>query len=291
MSPTKLLMSAAASAVLVGSASAQLLPSPAASPAAALGSSAPSSVLNGVSPPAPLGLGVGPGGQLPGSANTIWSKLGISQEQREFCRRKNCRTPGGQLTARLINPLSTITGGLIPQYCPTTPSIAQLLDPGAIGAASKVKMDRAGAEERIAAVKYLSTVDCHYWPEAEEALINALRADRNECVRYEAAVALMSGCCCTCKVIAALGHTVSCSEADGHPSEKSARVRAVAAHALNRCLEHCCVPTAMPDLMAAPTTPPVDAKPTQAAREERVDREEQRRQGRRPEERQTQERS
>ncbi|QEL15774.1 hypothetical protein [Limnoglobus roseus] len=251
MKAAKLLMTAAASAVLAGTANAQLggLGAPALPGASPFGNSAPSSVLNGVSPPPPLGLGTGPGAQLPGSMNTIWSRLGISQEQREFCKRKICRTPAGQLLGRIQAPISTLSGGVIPPFCPIVPSVAELLDPGVVGAASKAKLDRAGAEERIKAVKYLGTLDCHYWPEAEEALIGALRGDRNECVRYEAAVALSKGCCCTCKVIVALSHVVSCSDADGFPYEKSARVRAVAANALDRCMASCnCSCAALPCL-------------------------------------------
>ena len=111
------------------------------------------------------------------------------------------------------------------------------MDPGVIGAAAKVKQDKAGAAQRIEAIKLLATVDCTYWPEAEEALIGALRTDRNECVRFEAALALGRGCCCTCKVIVALSHTVCCSDKDGGFMEKSARVRAAAAEALERCID------------------------------------------------------
>ncbi len=250
MKAAKLLMSAAASAVLAGSADAQFLRG--GSPALPAGPgtlSGASPVLNGVVPPPPLGVGVGPGAQMPGGMNTIWARLGVSQEQREFCRRKICRTPAGALLGRLMAPVSAFSGGIIPPFCPIVPSIAELLDPGPVGAASKAKLDRAGAEERMKAVKYLGTLDCHYWPEAEEALIGALRADRNECVRYEAAVALSKGCCCTCKVIVALSHVVSCSDADGHPYEKSARVRAVAAHALDRCMANCnCATPGLPCL-------------------------------------------
>ncbi len=264
MKAAKLLISAAASAVLAGSADAQFLrggaPAPAALPATLSGASP---VLNGVVPPPPLGLGVGPGAQTPGGMNTIWARLGISQEQREFCRRKICRTPAGQLIGRLMAPVSAFSGGVIPPFCPTVPSVAELLDPGPVGAASKAKLDRAGAEERMKAVKYLGTLDCHYWPEAEEALIAALRADRNECVRYEAAVALSKGCCCTCKVIVALSHVVSCSDADGHPYEKSARVRAVAAHALDRCMANCNCAT--PGLPCLPVMGNVEEKPKDTA--------------------------
>lgn len=273
MKAAKLLMSAAASAVLAGTADAQFLrggAAPALPAASTLSGASP--VLNGVSPPPPLGLGVGPGAQLPGGMNTIWARLGISQEQREFCRRKICRTPAGQLLGRLMAPVSAFSGGIIPPFCPIVPSVAELLDPGAVGAASKAKLDRAGAEERMKAVKYLGTLDCHYWPEAEEALIGALRGDRNECVRYEAAVALSKGCCCTCKVIVALSHVVSCSDADGFPYEKSARVRAVAAHALDRCMTNCnCATPGLPGLPVMENAPEPKEKEKEKSKEKGKD--------------------
>ena len=68
-------------------------------------------------------------------------------------------------------PFTRLSGGLIPPFCPVTPSLAELMDPGVIGAAAKVKQDKAGAGQRIEAIKLLATVDCTYWPEAEEALI------------------------------------------------------------------------------------------------------------------------
>ncbi len=194
--------------------------------------------INMVAPPPPVPIGIAPQPAMPGSP-TIWDKLGISQQQREFCRRKCCRTPFGAAMNTIVSPLSTLSCGLIPEFCPSTPSLAELQDPGAIGAAAKVKQDRAGAEERIKAVKYLATVDCHYWPEAEDALIGALRNDRNEAVRYEAAVALASGCCCTPKVVVALSNTVGCSTSDGGFMEKSARVRQAAAVALEHCMPSC----------------------------------------------------
>jgi len=60
--------------------------------------------------------------------------------------------------------------------------------------AAKVEQEQKQAKVRVAAVKYLGTVQCHYYPEAEAALIASLRADRSECVRLAAAQALASGC-------------------------------------------------------------------------------------------------
>ena len=41
----------------------------------------------------------------------------------------------------------------------------------------------------FADIRVLAGADCSRWPEAQDALINALRLDRNECVRVEAALA------------------------------------------------------------------------------------------------------
>src|SRR2546425_250805 len=82
------------------------------------------------------------------------------------------------------------------QFTPPAPTAMSCVSP-AEAAAAKIRADEAGAKARRTAVKYLATVDCHYYPEAEAALIAALRADRNECVRLEAALALGGGCCCT----------------------------------------------------------------------------------------------
>ena len=238
MKTAKFLLGAAAAATLAVAANAQP-PAPAPDPSAAL---------NGVVPPPPDPVGIAPQPFLP-NGPTVWSRLGIDPVQREFYRRQAARTPLGQLRAKIREPFSKLTGGVIPPFAPKTPSVAELKDPGAVGAAAKAKLDRAGAEERIKAIKYLATLDCHYWPEAEDALIGALRADRNECVRYEAAVALLNGCCCTCKVTVALSIAVSCSDADGNPTERSARVRAVAAHALDRCLSSACCAPELPPLV------------------------------------------
>ena len=257
MKTAKFLLGAAAAATLAAAAGAQL---PVAVPVALAPD--PSAALNGVVPPPPDPVGIAPQPFLP-NGPTVWSRLGIDPVQREFYRRQAARTPLGQLRAKIREPFSKLTGGVIPPFAPKTPSVAELKDPGPVGAAAKAKLDRAGAEERIKAVKYLATLDCHYWPEAEEALIGALRADRNECVRYEAAVALLHGCCCTCKVTVALSIAVSCSDADGNPTERSARVRAVAAHALDRCLASaCCAPELPPLIVPVPAdgVKPLDPK-------------------------------
>lgn len=167
---------------------------------------------------------------------TIWQKLGVSKEQRLACKYQFCRTQIGQLLNNATLPLAALSGGLLGNCCPAMPTPYDLAKPGAEGAAAAIKKDTLEAKARRAAVRYLATVDCHYWPEAEKALILALRGDKNECVRWEAAMALASGCCCTKPVLEALAITVSGSEADKRPSETSERVKSAAEGALHHCL-------------------------------------------------------
>jgi hypothetical protein len=142
----------------------------------------------------------------------------------------------------MTKPLGMATGGLVPGICPD-PSQANPADlaksaDSAEGAAARIKQSEADAKARRAAVRYLGTVDCKRFPEAEAALINALLADTNECVRWEAAQALGRGCCCTKKTVQALMQVVS-GKAENDPPETSERVRCAAAAALERCLARC----------------------------------------------------
>ena len=121
------------------------------------------------------------------------------------------------------------SGGLISGCCPPFYASDLLMPPGsAQGVAAAIKKDEAGAAARIAAVRYLATVDCSHWPEAAVALRTALREDRNECVRFEAAKALGSGCCCNKITLEALSISVSGSTRDGNFAESSERVRETA---------------------------------------------------------------
>lgn len=154
----------------------------------------------------------------------------------EDCKRKLCSMPLGNMLNSMTMPMSTMSGGIIPNFCPTTPSAEDLAKPGVEGASAQAKKDAAEAKARRASVRYLGTLDCRYYPEAEGALIAALRTDGVECVRFEAALVLGKGCCCSKKIIEALTHAVSCSEKDGNPAERSDRVRFAACLALERCL-------------------------------------------------------
>lgn len=188
---------------------------------------------------APAPVGIAPYPPPPGPP-TLGQFLGLSYPQREYRQRRMARTPLGKVREKIQTPLSKLTGGLIPPFPPKTPALAELQAPGAIGAAAKGKLDRETAIDRIEAVEYLGTLDCHYWPEAEDALVGTLRADRNEWVRLAAAQVLGKGCCCTKKTITALSMVVNCSMEDGNPVEKSPKVIAAAQAALCRCLAMAC---------------------------------------------------
>ncbi len=189
---------------------------------------------------APTGGGATANGAAgPATAAAAEAKPGFFKrccQALDDCKRKLCKTAAGQLLNSMTAPVSTLTGGVIPSFCPIMPNAADLAKPGVDGAAANAKKDALEAKERVKAVRYLGTLDCRYYPEAEMALIAALRTDRVECVRWEAALAFGRGCCCTRKVIEALEISVSGSERDGNPSERSERVREAAFFALNHCL-------------------------------------------------------
>ncbi len=194
---------------------------------------------------------------VPTQPTTLWSFLGISQENCQKCRQCICSCPLGQMLNNMTLPLQFASGGLIGPLCPplSAADLAKLTDPNNLAVspeeavAAKIKADEATVKQRIAALRYLATVDCHYYPEAGDAIIDALRKDRNECVRYEAALALTRGCCCNKKTLAALILAVNGQDTDGNPSETSPRVKNMALNALNLCMGHV-------SYFAAEPTPP-----------------------------------
>ena len=160
---------------------------------------------------------------------TLWGFLGLSKANCAACKDKICNSQLGVLLNGAAAPASALTGGLIPPFCPPVPSAAELAaiaatppdERGPAQVADLIKADEAAAKARVAAVEYLGTVDCHYWPEATTQLINSLRADRNECVRFAAARVLSSGCCCNKETIEAL--KVSATGTDGRQPRGDAR--------------------------------------------------------------------
>jgi hypothetical protein len=179
-------------------------------------------------------------GAAAGGGRNIWSWFLLTPEQKERCHRCWCDSGIGKMVASAMRPMGMYTGGLIGGGCCscTRPTATELAKPAdsADGAAARIKQDELEAKARREAVRYLGTVDCRYWPEAEEALINALRGDRNECVRFEAACALQRGCCCTPKIAEALSITIEGDNRDGRPAERSERVKSAAAAALSMCV-------------------------------------------------------
>jgi hypothetical protein len=190
--------------------------------------------------------------------NNLWSFFCPTPAQKLAWKECFCSGPFGQIANAAGKPVMMMSGGLFGNCCPTNiPTAAALAMPAdsAVGAAALVMQDEAGAKARRLAIRYLGTVDCRYWPEAEAALINGLRADKNECVRWEAAMALQRGCCCSPKIIEALSISVSGSDRDGQPAECSERVREAAAGALQMCLSG--YPETEPVFApVAPTPPP-----------------------------------
>ncbi|QEL19451.1 hypothetical protein [Limnoglobus roseus] len=229
-----------------------------------------------------VGGGVPGVGSVPTAApRNIWSFFMLTPDQKASCAAKKdklCQSQFGKLLNNVVKPASAITGGILPGCCPPSatdplaPNPADLNKPAteAEGAAARIKQLEAGAADRKAAVRYLGTVNCKRFPEAETALIGALRTDTNECVRYEAAMAFARGCCCSTKTIKALTLTVDGSDKDGNPPETSLRVRAMAAQALARCCGTVTEPPKEPPAELPPEKPTPEAT---AQRIEAIERE------------------
>jgi len=188
--------------------------------------------------------GVPPGYAAPAPSPGFFGALGgACQGLMKHCK----QSPLKQLLKNTLKPLSAATGGMIGggphgsgAAVPPAPAAAKPPPPPpAVKAAAKIKAEAKTLKARREAVRYLGTLDCHWYPEAEAGLIAALRADRNECIRLEAALALRQRCCCTKKTMAALQIAASGSNRDGNPGERCVRVRWAALEALQACLLQC----------------------------------------------------
>jgi hypothetical protein len=218
---------------------------------------APSLCAQGLNVPASPGASLPAGGTsaIPsatsglGSVGSATPTTGFCANLAAFgqkCKAALCASQFGQmLNSGMTGPLAGVTGGFIPSICPP-PGTIPAGGPGAPPAgsaaatAAAIQASEANAKARVAAIEYLGTVDCARWPEAVKALTNGLRQDPNECVRFAAARALNSGCCCNQKVIESLRICVAGSTEDNAPAENSVRVKAAAFSALQHCLM--CVP-------------------------------------------------
>jgi hypothetical protein len=135
------------------------------------------------------------------------------------------------------------------------PPLLRIADPAniaspnpAIATAAKIKADADLAPQKIKALKYLGSVCCGCAKNKDEVKL-ALMAALDDCteeVRYEAALALChcagnpcSSCnstgCCDPAVMNKLLKVAEGKDAQGCYLEPSARVRSVAANALNAC--------------------------------------------------------
>jgi hypothetical protein len=194
---------------------------------------------------------------VPAQASGIVGLVQMAAGAIKACKAKICACPLGQMITNAGKPLNTALGGLLcPPCCPPV-NQDDLKKPSTLpdGACAKIMQEELEMPKRRKSIQCLARVDCHWWPEAEAALIGALRADRNECVRLEAAKALAGGCCCTKKTIEALVIVVSGSKKDGNPSENSERVKAMAMLALQHCLV-CFVDEEEPKPPELPKKPP-----------------------------------
>ncbi|MCI0704621.1 MAG: hypothetical protein L0241_26490 [Planctomycetia bacterium] len=224
----------------------------------------------GPTPPT-TGAAATPAPAAPAAAppRNIFSFFTRTPEQKAQCKAHFCNSRVGMFVNNLLVPAGLATGGFLGPICPPPGAPGGPGGPGGPpnpddlkksptspeGAAAKIKQDEMQAKAKIAALEFLGTVDCRYYPEAEAGLIAGLRAEKNECVRLAAAKALASGCCCSPKVIKALMTTVNCSNKDGFPAEASELVRTYAYVALERCLRK--VVEEEPEL---PPEPPPAAK-------------------------------
>ena len=159
-----------------------------------------------------------------------------------------CASGIGTMLSGMTAPLTMMSGGLVCDPCAAAKKRAEDeaakaadgSDPDGSGAtAAKIKQEKADAKKRKAAVDYLATVDCNYYPEAGIALVKSLRTDKEEIVRLAAARALGTGCCCSEDIIAALKLAVNGGSDDGNPPETSQRVRSAAWRSLQTALKKC----------------------------------------------------
>jgi hypothetical protein len=164
----------------------------------------------------------------PAAPGAIGGCLGTLIALEAAMKAKCCASPLGKMLGGAMAPISCLTGGVICNPC-------DACNPAPTAAAA-IKKDQAAMKARRAMIRFLGTVDCHYYPEAQKALLSALRCDRSPCVRWEAAHSLANGCCCSQATIEALTICITASEKDGNPSENCLAVRVEAYRALQVCL-------------------------------------------------------
>lgn len=164
----------------------------------------------------------------------------------------------------MTQPSAKFGTDALPYPSPIDPSQLSQHEQEAMSAAEKtagmIRKDETEAKSRRAAVRYLGTIDANRWHEVEDALISALREDKNESVRWEAAMALSHGACSK-RILKSLTVVVTQSAEDGNPRETSTYVIDAAKYALKHCLEHrdTAIDSGSPMIRSADATK-VDAK-------------------------------
>lgn len=192
---------------------------------------------------------------------TIWSFLGVD----EFKQQVKCmfQLPAFKtLKTTLIGPL-TASVGLNP-HVPAVPPMAMSAIGGPAGAApggpvataAAISAQQKTTGEKVAAIRYLATVDCLCYPEVVHSLLISLD-DCAEEVRYEALLALRKSCGSTCcpagcdprtssvcpncqcqtVVIARLSDLLLERDVNNGYRERSERVRQLARVMINECLK------------------------------------------------------
>jgi len=156
------------------------------------------------------------------------------------------------------------------------------------GLAAKIRAEELDVKNRVRAARYLGTVDCVAYPEAQEMLIEVLHNDKWEPVRYEAAKALGvmlsrgQSCrdqrilrrdrarrkdicrgCCNADVMKALAKTAYDVDEQCCPFEPSRRVREAAVEALSQCPCAEYVPQQVAPDREIPPMPDREVPPTQ----------------------------
>src|SRR5262249_55617453 len=121
-----------------------------------------------VAPAAPAAVAGAPAAAPAAAPANLFSFICPTPEQKQACKEKICNCALGQMLNNGLKPMSTMTGGIIPTICPEVKA-ADLAKPAdsAEGAAARAKADEAAAKARREAVRFLGTVDCNYWPEAQ----------------------------------------------------------------------------------------------------------------------------
>lgn len=192
-----------------------------------------------VAAPAADGAAVAAQAPAPAPRAGLFAHFNKTPEQRAQKWANFAKSPLGQMVNNLLKPLGALTGGLLGPVGQDDPAKKKLPADSPAGAAAKIAAAEAKAKATIADLEFLATKDCRRYPEAEAAILAALRAEPNECVRWAAAKALLTGCCCTPKVIKTLTVVVNQSDKDGNLAEESERVRLTAFLALEKCLQRC----------------------------------------------------